>query len=209
MLNKYVGMIRFLKIFATVVGTCLVLISVIIFVLRVNIINNLQEKRNTATQEWNALSVKIIERTKQVSHFADTVSITDSILDSLKTVGAKAENDFSLFRGNADPELTKNQYLINKLFMKISAKHNKSVVFLHVNRTLKNNENVLNQMIDNYNSYVREYNVYLSTFPNFFFAKSNGFRRLNFFEIKFGENNEDPIEKRIKMLNFLKESEGE
>ena len=201
-------MIRFFKIFAIVIGTCVVLLAVILFILRTGIVNNLQEKRNSATKEWSALSIKIVERTKHISHFADTVSITDSILDSLRTVGAKAENDFSKFRGYANPQLTRNQYLVNKLFMKLSTKQSKSVIFLHVDRTLKNDENGLNEMIDNYNTYVRDYNVYLSTFPNFFFATSNGFRRLNFFEIKFGENNEDPIEKREKMLNSLKEGLG-
>ena len=46
---------------------------------------------------------------------------------------------------------------------------------------LKNNEVNINRIVDEYNSKTLDLNVYISTFPNFFFAKRYEFYKKKFF----------------------------
>ena len=57
---------------------------------------------------------------------------------------------------------------------------------------IDNNTEAINKAIDKYNSSVRDYNQYYTSFPNFIIAKSYGFKRKNYFEIQYGIENIDP-----------------
>ena len=92
------------------------------------------------------------------------------------------------------------EYELNKTMMSLLDSTN---INLSKYKTFKNifitSNDKLNALIAEYNNAVLSYNLYISTFPNFIIAKRNGFVRKKFFEIKYGVNNENPIEKSKKL----------
>lgn len=62
----------------------------------------------------------------------------------------------------------------------------------------------MNAIIDEYNDRTLDYNKYISIFPNFVFAKKNGFIKKKYFTIKYGIENEDPILKSKELPEWAK-----
>ncbi|MCG2611995.1 LemA family protein [Flavobacterium sp. SM15] len=67
----------------------------------------------------------------------------------------------------------------------------------------------LNLSISNYNHSVREYNTYRGIFPNFIIAKRAKYPKFfHYFDIiKYGIENQNPIEKRKKVDDWIKNGE--
>ena len=65
-------------------------------------------------------------------------------------------------------------------------------------------DSMLNILAGNYNSVVRDFNLYYSMFPNFFFAKEKHLKREKYFEIEYGKENEDPIVKSKEIPEWAK-----
>jgi outer membrane receptor protein involved in Fe transport len=62
----------------------------------------------------------------------------------------------------------------------------------------------LNGLMNEYNSSVKNYNVYYTIFPHFIFAKRKGFKRDKYLTIEYGKENQDPIEKSKEVPEWAK-----
>jgi hypothetical protein len=67
----------------------------------------------------------------------------------------------------------------------------------------------MNKCVKKYNSVVKEFNLYYSTFPVFLIAKSAGLRRQTYFELTYGAPNVDPIAKKNEIPEWQKRIEEE
>jgi len=88
-------------------------------------------------------------------------------------------------------ELEYNEYKLNQFAMSDSLKSDLN------NRT--------NSILDYYNKAVKEYNVYRIIFPNSLIARKAKFRNnFNYFEIRYGVNNEKIMMKKKKVEKWIK-----
>jgi hypothetical protein len=141
-------------------------------------LSNLEEKKNNVTVCWKEFDKKLNERDKILL----TLGLTNS--DSLKYY----------------IEQSRIQRKTKSKTLEIEFKEYKLNDFLLRNCQDKNNVTdslfrELNKILTEYNSYVQDFNLYYTIFPNIFFARQKGYERVKYFGIEYGKENQNPIEK--------------
>lgn len=147
-----------------------------------NTLNNLEGKKNNITSLWEKFDKKLNDRDKLI------LSISSTNSDSLKYFIDKSK--LARKKKVAQIEFEFNEYKLNKFLLNSCLDMLKETESLHQE---------LNKMTTEYNSTVKDYNVYYSTFPNFIFAKRKGYKREKLLTIEYGNENQDPIEKSNEM----------
>ncbi|MEO4004069.1 LemA family protein [Flavobacterium sp. CAU 1735] len=158
--------------------------------------NNLDHKLKTLNNNWTEL-LHIQDKKNSllrilVNGGSQNIQYTDSLSIYLREYNANRKDI-----GECNPDLVYKQYLSNKYMLPLIKfySENDQLVNIDKKNILKNtldNIEKTNTVVEKYNSSVRDYNLYYSTFPNFLIAKSCGFKRKDYFEMRFGVENKDP-----------------
>jgi hypothetical protein len=150
-------------------------------------LKNLEERKNNVTSLWEKFDSKLNNRDKLI------LSLNLKNTDSLKYLIDKSK----LGRKNKVKllEFEFNEYKLNKFVLNNQPNKGTETESLYQE---------LNEITTEYNSIVKDFNVYYSTFPNFIFAKRNGYKREKFLTIEYGKENQDPIEKSKEIPEWAK-----
>lgn len=158
--------------------------------------NNLEDKLKTLNNNWTELLKLQDEKNNLLGILVKNSSPNIQYVDSLNVnLIEYTKNRKSI--GECNPSLVYNQYLSNKYMLPLLKFYsgNNQLENVEKKKTLKNiQDNIerINKVIEKYNSSVRDYNLYYTSFPNFIIAKSYGFKRKDYFEIQYGIENIDP-----------------
>ena len=178
---------RIIKFFIKFIVTILVVGLIVFYFVQKNTLNNLEERKKNVTNLWEKFDKKLNDRDKLIL----SVSTTNS--DSLKYFIDKSklgrQNKVKLL------EFEFNEYKLNNFLMNKCPVLKKETISLYQE---------LNKITTEYNSSVKDYNVYYSTFPTFIFAKRKGFKTDKYLTIVYGEKNQNPIEKSKELPEWTK-----
>lgn len=158
--------------------------------------NNLEDKLKTLNDNWSELLKLQDEKSNFLEILVNKNSPNIQYVDSLNiSLIEYTKNRKSI--GECNPSLVYEQYLSNKYMLPLIKfySENDQLADVEKKNALKNiRDNIerINKVIEKYNSSVRDYNLYYTSFPNFIIAKSYGFKRKDYFEIQFGVENIDP-----------------
>ena len=147
-----------------------------------HVIANLGSLKSNVELNWNKYVEDIKERNAE---FSQQSFKNDSIRYYLENKGK------FISLTECSIELEFNEYKINQ--------------FVMTDGLVSDLNNKLNSNLNNYNQAVREYNVYRVTFPNFLIARKTRFRNhFNYFDIRYGVNNDKIMIKKKKVENWIK-----
>lgn len=169
---------KIIKFIITLFLTILIVGLIGFYFIRQNSLSTLEEKKNNVTVCWKEFDKKLNERDKVLL----TCGLTNS--DSLKffieqsRIERKNKSKTLEFEFN---EYRLNDFLLRNCQDKINIKDS---LFRE-----------LNNIRTEYNSYVQDFNLYYTMFPNIIFAKQKGYKREKYFSIEYGIENQNPIEK--------------
>ena len=177
---------------------------------KANVINNLEVKKRIVDSKWSELFENSSMRINLLITIVSTAKSKGIVFDSLNII---TENNFTrrhLYKYECSLDFAKQEFDLNKEYMKYSAKHKNDSVLkqnekFNLITQLKINDEKINLIIDDYNNRALDYNKYISIFPNFFFAKKNGFTKKKYFTIKYGIENKDPILKSKELPEWAKD----
>jgi hypothetical protein len=145
------------------------------------VINNLEELKTNVDENWKTCAT-IIEK-KNIDLLQ-----SDFENDSLRIYLKKAKH-ISLVE--CTDELEYNEYKINQFTMS--------------ENLLTSLESKTNAYLESYNNDVKRYNVSRTTFPNLLIARKTGFSKsFNYFDIRYGVENESKIKRRKKVGHWIK-----
>jgi hypothetical protein len=146
----------------------------------------LKEKAQTVKVAWNAFSSDLIIRDSLMKPFVSTK------VDSLKYF--EQQSMFERAKNESNLDLEYFEFKINN-YLLANFPNEKVLIKLY---------DKLNNDLANYNAQTKEYNVYISTFPNFIVAKRLHYHKAKYFLIKYGGTNEDPILKSKELPDWAK-----
>jgi hypothetical protein len=176
---------RQLKAFPILILSMALIIFILIYSFERSISDNLGQQRKHVMGLWNNFKSDLSTRD---SLLRDLTSRPDSLnfwlIKSIRE-RKKEENDLDLIF---------YEYKINELLMTHTSKQKQILKF---NKTLNND-------ISKYNAMTLEYNKDFSSFPNFIVAKKQNFHRIKYFEIIYGNENKDPIERSKELPDWAK-----
>ena len=167
---------------------CLITLTIFIgacvigfFLLKNNVLNNLENYNNNAKQNWSRYAENLKTRKTELSK-------QNFKSDSLKYYWNKAKSISVL---ECSESLEFNEYKINQYVMSDSL--------------VSNVDNEINLNLDNYNQTVRAYNEYRHTFPNFLIARNTQFPKyLKYFDYRYGVDNENAKIRKKKRKDWVK-----
>jgi len=178
---------KIIKFFIKFIVTLLLIGGILFYLVQKDTLNNLEKRKKNVTSFWAKFDQKLNERDKLVLSFASTNS------DSLKYLIDKSKFDrkkkVNLLAIEFD-EYNLNKFLMNK--------------YPNLEKDTEAIYRELNEMTNEYNSSVEDYNVYYTIFPHFIFAKRKGFKRDKYLTIEYGKENQDPIEKSKELPEWAK-----
>jgi hypothetical protein len=162
------------------------------FVYKSMVKNNLESQLNTVNNNWKELLKLQDEKTALLKILVKNSPVNIKYLDSLN-INLVEYDEKRKKIGECNSSWAYEQYLSNKYMMSLINFYivNKQLGGIEKEKLLSNIR-IINRVITKYNSSVKVYNLYYSTFPNFIIAKSYGYKRKNYFDIQFGSENIDP-----------------
>lgn len=188
-----------LIIVVTLVITCLV----VFYLLKRNALKQFEEKNIRITLIWESFYQKNTKRLLSL----DSLSVVNDIncnKDSLCSAILKNVRERNIKEVDA---LWLLEYNTNKQYLKTVNCYAEKTILKEKLKSLQNNANELNQILEQYNTYVKEFNVFYSTFPNLFFARDTGFKRKKYFDLKFGVDNEALFLEKKRIKNWIETGE--
>ncbi|MDN3673312.1 LemA family protein [Flavobacterium branchiarum] len=194
-----------------VIGTAIV-IYFIINLHRNTVVNNLIDKNKTVTSMWSELYMNSNIRLKLIDTLIRDNKIKSKVLDSLKIALKDIKQIENLYKKESSIEFVKKQYDLNKIYINVLKEYSNDSILKQnqsdkVLTKLEEADSKSNVLIDKYNDSALDYNKYISIFPNFYFAKSNGFHKRKYFTIKYGSENEDPIIESKRLPSWAKDQD--
>lgn len=174
-----------------------------------SVLNNMKAKQIKLESAWSEIyknSTYRVKLLKQLTYPVPLYKFADSNILGLKMGISDLDSSFN--SNECTLEFKEREYLINNVYLTLSAQNkadsftdnNKQNIFLK----LRDNDTLINNKIDYYNSVAFDYNKYVSLFPNFYFAKQKGYDRKKYFEMKYGSTNEAPNEQAKKFPEWAK-----
>ena len=176
-------------------------ISIIIILLtnvyRANVLNNLNNKKRIVDLEWKELYENSSNRVQMLKILVLNLKDETNEFDSLKIIIESNSKKQGSYKNECSLDFLKQEYDLNKEYLKFLNKCKRDNTFItndvyKIQKQLSDNDKKTNEIINQYNSNVVEYNQYLSIFPNFLIAKKNGFK------------NNDPIIKSKELPEWAK-----
>ncbi len=176
---------RLLKPLTIIVLPFSVIIFIAFYFYQKSVSDNLNQKNKNVTALWNNFKTDLSTRDS-------LLNILTSNSDSLKYWLQNSIRERNKKENNLD--LVFYEYKINEFIM---------THFLNQNQVLDFSIK-LNSDVSKYNSITREYNEYISSFPNFIVAKKHNYYRARYFNITYGNINKDPIQKSKELPEWAK-----
>ena len=176
---------RLLKSLIILILSFAIIVFIVFYFYQKSVSDNLDHKNKNVTELWNNFKSDLKTRD---SLLAVSISNRDSLKYWLENSIRERKT-----KGN-NPELIFYEYKINQFIM---------THFLNQKQILNFNIQ-LNNDISKYNSMTREYNEYISIFPNFIVAKNHNYYRAKYFDINYGNINKDPIQKSKELPEWAK-----
>jgi len=177
----------FIKFIVTILVTILVIGLLLFYFVQNNTLNSLEERKNNVTSLWERFDKKLNDRDKLI------LSVSSTNSDSLKYFIDKSKlarkNNVKLL------EFEFNEYKLNKFLLNKCPDMGKKTESLYQE---------LNEITTEYEFSVRDYNEYCVIFPNFIFAKKNGYKYYEHLTIEYGKENRDPIERAKELPEWAK-----
>ncbi|WP_410221849.1 hypothetical protein [Pedobacter sp.] len=175
----------------------------VFYLFKRSILEELEEKNNDIELIWTSLYQKSAKRLFDL----DSLSVVNGIncnTDSLRLTILKNKKE----RNIKDVEaLWLLEYNTNKQYLKIEHCYTEKATLKGKLDSLQYDAIELNQIVEKYNIYVKEFNLFYSTFPNFIFAKNGGFKRKKYFYLKFGMDNEALYLEKKKIEKWIETGE--
>jgi hypothetical protein len=202
MKKLFVGCITVILIFG-------LLLFILFYTYKTFVIKDLKNRSNEIDKVWVSFLSKENLKNKKIFNLLELYEFENS--DSLRLLINKNLNINDALECNE--EFVYQEYLMNKYFLITFNPYLKRKELLQDNKEkfesiLKDIEEQ-NIIVENYDNNVRGYNSYIGTFPNFIIAKSNGFKKKKYFQIKFGVENKDPKQVRQETIEWIKQIEKE
>lgn len=169
---------KIIKFIITLFLTILIVGLIGFYFIRQNTLSNLEEKKNNVTVCWEKFDTKLNERDIILLIFNLTNS--DSLKFFIEQSKIERKNKSKIL------EFEFNEYKLNDFLLRNCQDKNNVTDSLF---------RELNNIRIEYNSYVQDFNLYYTMFPNIIFAKQKGYRREKYFSINYGKENQNPIEK--------------
>ena len=177
---------RALKKLIIVILSFTLVAFIVIYFYQKNVSDNLNQNNANLAKAWSDFCSNLASRDSLLA------GLTSTNFDSLKYWIQKS----ILERGKKENslELEFYEYKINKIIMD-SFPNQKQIIDLNM---------TLNSEAAKYNSSTQDHNEYISIFPNFIISKRHNFTRAEYFIIKYGTVNEDPINKANEIPEWAK-----
>ena len=177
---------RFFKNVMIVVASLLLITFLLMYFLKISKEDSIKGKERSVKVAWKAFSLDLTIRDSLMKSFAPTK------FDSLKyfikqSMSERAKNESNLY-------LEYFEYKINN-YLLANFPNQKVLIELY---------DKLNNDLTTYNAQTKEYNVYISDFPNFIVAKRLHYHKAKYFTIIYGGTNEDPILKSKELPEWAK-----
>lgn len=166
-------------------------------------LENLKQKNDHIKETWSLLYKKSSARLLVMESLTDNSNCDKSIIDSI-IINNKSNRNPSKIE-----ELWNLEYTINKAYLQLEKCFENTSSNKTQTNSLKLNAEKLNKIVDEYNANVLDFNQYYSKFPNFLLAKKNGFKREEFFYLKYGENNDDYYNQKKKVQKWVETGKWE
>ena len=196
---------RVLKFFFYLLLSFLIFLILFFYIYNQSVKSNLKKFEIDVNNKWSECYLYSSEKVKSTKEFIDSQVYIIPNRNEIKLTIEQNLRDRNKYRTGCNLEFVELEYKLNKELMIIldstNANSGKYKCFEKV--FITSNEK-LNAFIEEYNNTTLSYNLYISSFPKSIIAKRNGFKRKKFFEIKYGVNNEDPIEKNKKLQEWAK-----
>ena len=202
----------FLKYLFIITIVIIAIIASFFYFYKSTVINNLTEKNKTVTSIWSELYENSNNRIKLLKTLTIDLKDKDVAFDSLKIAVDNNYRNRGLYKDECSLNFVKQEYDLDKVYLKIFIKYSTDSILKNSKeyellKQVNYRDNKINDIIEDYNNATLDYNKYISIFPNFIFAKRNGFSKKKYFTIKFGKENEDPIVKSKKLPEWAKDKD--
>lgn len=158
------------------------------------VFENLIEKEEIVKKCWiEYIKIKDIKKSKSLE-YAKILMFDKNVKDSLLYYNQNEfNNENQIYKLPKLKEFIINEYYSNLYTMKLT---DETVVNNSQAKKLKDEiistSKKANDFIEDYNTSVLEFNKYRSTFPNFFIANKYSIKNIDFFTIKYGQENKNP-----------------
>ncbi|MEC4049001.1 LemA family protein [Flavobacterium sp. SUN046] len=186
---------RILIVYVKIVSIIILLFIGLYFAFKSMTKNNLDEKLNYLNKNWIELLTVQDKNDKFLSILANKCPQDIMYVDSLNLTLLESTKTKKEIK-ECNPNLVYDKYLTNKYMLPLMKYYSDNQIGdiekQKALKSLENNIDDINKIIEKYNSSVSDYNKYYSMFPNFILAKSYGFKRKDYFEIRYGIENKDP-----------------
>lgn len=153
---------------------------------------------NVVAHNWRKLYGASTERTIIMRYrFQNNGSLTDStfsVIDNNLTQRGKFIDSCSI-------GFIKYEYDLNEIYLAI-----RDSLSSDTEMKFKTNDQVINNLVDEYNASVVNYNKYISLFPNFIFARPD-FKTKKVFTLTYGQHNDDPVEQIKEVPQWMRDIE--
>lgn len=193
----------------SVILSFFLILTVLFYIYKSFTIRDLKTKSIETDRIWISYIAKENIKNKRLSELLNIYNFNNS--DSLKLF-LKLNLDDNKVK-QCSEEFVYKKYLLNKYFLATFSQYlnNKDLEFENKDKfsLILNDIEEQNRIISNYDGTVREYNNFIGIFPNFIIAKSNGFVRKKYFQIKLGHENKDPRTVRKETVEWIKQIEKE
>ena len=169
---------KFIKFIITLLLIILIVGLIGFYFMRQNSLSNLEEKKNNVTVCWKEFDKNLNERDKLLLTFG--LTNTDSLTFYIEQSRIERKNKSKTL------EIEFNEYKLNDFLLRNYQDKDNITDSLFIE---------LNNIRTKYNSYVQDFNIYYTMFPNIIFARQKGYEREKYFGIEYGKENQNPIEK--------------
>lgn len=183
---------RNLKIGCRIVFLCGLICVGIYIIWENSLLSNLEKRETTVNAKWHEVFKNSSNRITILKKWesGNSKNLTSALTINFKERGKYKDNNalqFAKIESDLNEQILKAEPYMNDDILKL----------------IRQNDEKLNSVVEEYNSLVLEYNKYITVFPNFYIAKKEGFKRKKFFEIVYGKHNEDPVKKAEEVPDWM------
>ena len=163
--------------------------------------SNLVKLDKRVVNQWVQCFSLSTERCHMIEEYLNTNKNEVSDYSGFQIILTENLRKRNIYKNQCSIDFVELEHKLNEEMIHFSNKVNDNSIpqMITFMETINKNSIILNNLTKEYNEYVLDYNQYISIFPNLIVAKRNGFKRKEFFSIKYGIENEDPKIKSKKL----------
>ncbi len=168
--------------------------------------NNLETKSQAVEKLWMSLFDESYTRIEIMQKIVNMDTERLKVLSSYVIKNIEQRNQYNK---KCEIYFVKLEYDVNEAYLNTLDSIQIVIQNTPIFMELAKNTTMLNESVEKYNDAVWDLNSYYSTFPNFFIAKKTGKTRQEYFEIKYGQHNTDPLIEDKKKQHWIDTGEWE